>query len=80
MASELTSFSLKVHRHRNGLEMHIFSNFRTVIRVLHGWKSDTVRTPVSWVSRFSGCRHQALCLMATATDATTTIATMAAAT
>ena len=41
---------------------------------------DTVLTPVSWVSRFSGCRYQALCLMTTATAATTMIATMAAAT
>lgn len=38
MVSELTSFSLTVHRRRNGLKRRIFSNFGTVIRVLHGWK------------------------------------------
>lgn len=35
---EVTSFSLTVHRHRNGLKSRIFINFGTVISVLHGWK------------------------------------------
>ncbi len=38
MVSELTSFSLTVHRRRNGLNVRIFSNFGRVIRVLYGVK------------------------------------------
>lgn len=34
MVSEMTSFSLTVHRRRNGIKMRLFSNFGRVIRVL----------------------------------------------
>ena len=39
MVSELTSFSLTVHRRRNGMKMRLFSNFGWVIRALYGRKT-----------------------------------------
>ena len=32
------SFSLTAHRQKNGLKIHIFCNFGTVIRTLYAWK------------------------------------------